>query len=109
MPTRLALGRGNPETVLRGRRPHGEGGEKLDDLQNKVLIQDAVDEEKGSWLPRFRAAVQGRVKQIAELGVKHIKVVDTTHDDGIIIKCMKKDPAKNEEEALKDIYRRLRL
>ena len=37
-----------------------------------------------------------------------IKVVDTTVDDGIIIKCMKKDPAKNEEEALKDIYRRLR-
>jgi DNA-directed RNA polymerase subunit beta len=29
-------------------------------------------------------------------------------DDGIVIKCMKKDPAKNEEEALKDIYRRLR-
>ncbi len=29
-------------------------------------------------------------------------------DEGIIIKCMKKDPTKNEEEALKDIYRRLR-
>jgi DNA-directed RNA polymerase subunit beta len=29
-------------------------------------------------------------------------------DEGIIIKCLKKDPAKNEEEALKDIYRRLR-
>src|SRR5881628_2776023 len=28
--------------------------------------------------------------------------------DGIIIKCLKKDPTKNEEEALKDIYRRLR-
>ena len=35
-------------------------------------------------------------------------MVDTTLDDGIVIKCMKKDPAKNEEEALKDIYRRLR-
>jgi hypothetical protein len=32
----------------------------------------------------------------------------TTADEGIVIKCMKKDPAKNEEEALKDIYRRLR-
>ena len=39
--------------------------------------------------------------------MKTIKVVDTSVDDGIIIKCMKKDPAKNEEEALKDIYRRL--
>ena len=34
--------------------------------------------------------------------------MDTTVDDGIIIKCLKKDPTKNEEEALKDIYRRLR-
>src|SRR6202012_153964 len=48
------------------------------------------------------------VKQISELGINKIKVVDTTSDEGIIIKCMKKDPAKNEEEALKDIYRRLR-
>ncbi len=62
-----------------------------------------------SWwrapLSRLSKAV---VKQIAELGVTKIKVVDTTLDDGIVIKCMKKDPAKNEEEALKDIYRRLR-
>src|SRR5688572_727197 len=83
--------------------------EKLDDLQNKVLIQDALDEEKGLVVARaFEPLTKAVVKQIAELGVKHIKVVDTTHDDGIVIKCMKKDPAKNEEEALKDIYRRLR-
>jgi DNA-directed RNA polymerase subunit beta len=36
-----------------------------------------------------------------------VQVVDTTHDD-TIIKALKKDPAKDEEEALKDIYRRLR-
>ena len=35
-------------------------------------------------------------------------MVDTSVDDGIIIKCLKKDPTKNAEEALKDIYRRLR-
>jgi DNA-directed RNA polymerase subunit beta len=83
--------------------------EKLDDLQNKVLIQDAVDEDKGLVVARaFEPLSKAVIKQIAELGVKHIKVVDTSSDEGIIIKCMKKDPAKNEEEALKDIYRRLR-
>jgi len=83
--------------------------EKHEDLQNKVLIQDATDEEKGLVVARaFEPLSKAVIKQIAELGVKHIKVVDTTVDDGIIIKCMKKDPAKNEEEALKDIYRRLR-
>jgi len=83
--------------------------EKLDDLPNKVLIEDASDQEKGLVVARaFEPLSKAVVKQIAELGVNKIKVVDTTADEGIVIKCMKKDPAKNEEEALKDIYRRLR-
>src|ERR1044071_660045 len=83
--------------------------EKLDDIQNKVLIEDAVDPDKGIVVARaFEPLSKAVVKQIAELGITKIKVVDTTVDDGIIIKCMKKDPTKNEEEALKDIYRRLR-
>jgi DNA-directed RNA polymerase subunit beta len=83
--------------------------EKREDLPNKVLIEDAVDQEKGLVVARaFEPLSKAVVKQIAELGVNKIKVVDTTLDDGIVIKCMKKDPAKNEEEALKDIYRRLR-
>jgi DNA-directed RNA polymerase subunit beta len=83
--------------------------EKRDDLPNKVLIEDALDADKGLVVARaFEPLSKAVVKQIAELGIHKIKVVDTTLDDGIIIKCMKKDPAKNEEEALKDIYRRLR-
>jgi DNA-directed RNA polymerase subunit beta len=83
--------------------------EKREDLPNKVLIEDAVDQEESLVVARaFEPLSKAVVKQIAELGISKIKVVDTTLDDGIVIKCMKKDPAKNEEEALKDIYRRLR-
>jgi DNA-directed RNA polymerase subunit beta len=83
--------------------------EKRDDLANKVLIEDALDQDKGLVVARaFEPLSKAVVKQIAELGINKIKVVDTTLDEGIVIKCMKKDPAKNEEEALKDIYRRLR-
>ena len=83
--------------------------EKLENLPNCVLIQDAVDAEKGLVVARaFEPLSKAVVKQIAELGVAKIKVVDTSVDDGIVIKCLKKDPAKNEDEALKDIYRRLR-
>src|SRR3954471_18037430 len=83
--------------------------EKREDIANKVLIEDAMDEDKGLVVARsFEPLSKAVVKQIAELGISKIKVVDTTADDGIVIKCMKKDPAKNEEEALKDIYRRLR-
>src|SRR5215218_4244502 len=83
--------------------------EGLEDIQNKVLIEDAIDPDKGIVVARaFEPLSKAVVKQIAELGTTKIKVVDTTADDGIVIKCLKKDPTKNEEEALKDIYRRLR-
>src|SRR5271168_603519 len=83
--------------------------EKLEDLQNKVLIEDALDADKGIVVARaFEPLSKAVVKQISELGISKIRVVDTTVDEGIVIKCLKKDPTKNEEEALKDIYRRLR-
>jgi DNA-directed RNA polymerase subunit beta len=83
--------------------------EKLEDIANKVLIQDVTDADKGIVVARaFEPLSKAVVKQIAEAGFNKIKVVDTTSDDGVVIKCMKKDPTKNEEEALKDIYRRLR-
>jgi len=83
--------------------------EKLEDIQNKVLVEDAIDPDKGIVVARaFEPLSKAVVKQIAELGVSKIRVVDTSSDDGIVIKCIKKDPTKNEEEALKDIYRRLR-
>ncbi|MFM2081434.1 MAG: hypothetical protein RL380_125, partial [Verrucomicrobiota bacterium] len=72
--------------------------EKLDDLANKVLVTDIADEEKGVIVARaFEPLSKAVVKQIAELGVTKIKIVDTSVDDGIIIKCMKKDPTKNED------------
>jgi DNA-directed RNA polymerase subunit beta len=83
--------------------------EKLDDLQNKVLIHDAVDPDKNLVIARaFEPLSKAVIKQLGDLGVTRIKVVDTTADEGIIIKCLKKDPARNEDEALKEIYRRLR-
>ncbi len=86
----------------------GEAAE-LEDLQNRVLVEDAVDPDKGIVVARaFEPLSKAVVKQIEELGVKQIRVVDTSVDDGLMIRCLKKDPTKNEEEALKDIYRRLR-
>ncbi|MCX7867631.1 MAG: DNA-directed RNA polymerase subunit beta, partial [Limisphaera sp.] len=83
--------------------------EKRDDLANLVLVNDVVDPANNLIVARaFEPLSKAVLKQIAELGVQRIRVVDTSVDDAIIIKCLKKDPARNEEEALKDIYRRLR-
>ena len=37
-----------------------------------------------------------------------MRVIDTTADEGAIIRALKKDPTRNEEEALKEIYKKLR-
>jgi DNA-directed RNA polymerase subunit beta len=41
------------------------------------------------------------------LGIKEVKVIDISNDD-TVVKALKKDPAHDQEEALKDIYRKLR-
>ncbi|MBM3859420.1 MAG: DNA-directed RNA polymerase subunit beta [Verrucomicrobia bacterium] len=80
-----------------------------EDGPDRVLIADVVDDEKGVVVGRaFEPLTKAVCKQILDLGVEKVKVVDTSIDDGVIIKCLKKDPCKNTEEALKEIYKRLR-
>ena len=82
--------------------------EKLeeDEISSKVLISDVRDGEI-TVARAFEPLTKATIRQILGLGVKQVKVVDTKLDD-TIIKALKKDPSHDEEEALKDIYRRLR-
>ena len=81
--------------------------EKMDDLENKVLISDLVEPTKGIVVARaFAPLSKAVVKRISELGVKKIQIVDVSSDEGLIIRCMSKDPTHNEEEALKEILKR---
>ncbi|HWB58935.1 MAG TPA: DNA-directed RNA polymerase subunit beta, partial [Chthoniobacteraceae bacterium] len=82
--------------------------DKLDDeeLSTKVLIADILDGEI-TVARAFEPLTKATIKQIWQLNVTKVKVVDIKDDD-TIIKSLKKDPAHDEEEALKDIYRRLR-
>ncbi len=78
-------------------------------LANKVLIEDILDPDKGVIAARaFEPLSKLVVRQLIALEIEKVKVVDISSDDGVIIKSLKKDPARNEEEALKEIYRRLR-
>ena len=75
-------------------------------LSNKVVFSDILDDEI-IIAKAYEPLTIGVVRQLMELGHKTIEVIDTREDD-ILIKSLKKDPAADEEEALKDIYRRLR-
>jgi DNA-directed RNA polymerase subunit beta len=77
-----------------------------EEIATKVLIADVRDGEI-TVARAFEPLTKATVRQILALGLKDVQVVDTKDDD-TIIKALKKDPAHDEEEALKDIYRRLR-
>jgi len=82
--------------------------EKLDEeeIASKVLIADILDGEI-TVARAFEPLNKTTVSQLLGLGHTSVKVVDTKNDD-TVIKSLKKDPAHDEDEALKDIYRKLR-
>jgi len=81
----------------------------LENVSSLVLVEDAIDAQKGVVLAR---AFEPLTKQIVRTFEKHdiatIRVIDTAVDEGALIRALKKDPTRNEEEALKEIYKRLR-
>ena len=105
-----ALGYGSDEEVLKlfYKFEDLKLSDKLEEeeIANKVLTADVLDGEI-TVARAFEPLTKATIKQIIALGVKTVKVVDTSKDDSVI-KSLKKDPAHDEEEALKDIYRRLR-
>ncbi len=80
-----------------------------DNVSQYVLVEDAIDAEKGVVLARaFEPLTKAIVRQFEEHGISVLKVIDTAIDDGAIVRALKKDVTQNEEEALKEIYKRLR-
>ncbi len=81
---------------------------KMDEavLSTKIIFEDIVDGELVA-AKAYEPLTLATVNQLIALGHKTIPVVEASHED-LLIKSLKKDPASNEEEALKDIYRRLR-
>jgi DNA-directed RNA polymerase subunit beta len=81
----------------------------MENVSTLVLVEDVIDAQKGVVLAR---AFEPLTKQIVRTFEKHeipaIRVIDTAVDEGALIRALKKDPTRNEEEALKEIYKRLR-
>ncbi len=82
---------------------------KLENVSSLVLVEDAVDAQEGVVLARaFEPLTKAIVRQFETHGITSLRAIDTTIDDGALIRALKKDPTRNEEEALKEIYKRLR-
>ncbi len=77
-----------------------------DELVSRVLIEDIRDGEI-VLANAFEPLNKATIGKLLAAGINKVTVVDVSEDD-TIIKSLRKDPARNEEEALKDIYRKLR-
>ncbi|MCC5843187.1 MAG: DNA-directed RNA polymerase subunit beta [Verrucomicrobia bacterium] len=79
------------------------------DLINKVLKADVVDPDSQTLIARkYEPMTLDLISQIAEAGYTSIEVVDISFDEGLFLKSVEKDPSRDTEEALKDIYAKLR-
>jgi len=84
-------------------------GLTMENVSSLVLVEDMVDAERGVVLARsFEPLTKTTIRSFQKAGINKISVIDTTVDEGLIIRCLKKDPTRNDEEALKDIYKKLR-
>ncbi len=81
----------------------------MENVSTLVLVEDAIDAQKGVVLARaFEPLTKAIVRTFEKHDISTIRVIDTSVDEGAIIRAIKKDPTRNEEEALKEIYKRLR-
>src|SRR5437764_810887 len=105
-----ALGYGSDEEVIKlfYNIENLKLSDKLDEekLATKVLTAEIRDGEV-TVARAFEPLTLATVRQIMALKVHEVKVIDISHDD-TVVKALRKDPAHDQEEALKDIYRRLR-
>ena len=111
-----AMGYGSDESILRlfydfkkldtGKKYRAE------DLHSLRMKEDLVDTDSNAVIARrYDPLTVAMVEQIAAVGIRSIDVVDVSVDDGTLIKTLQEDAKigiHNEEDALKDIYKRMR-
>ncbi len=80
-----------------------------EELANYVLKDDLIDLNSGSVMARrYEPVTPSLVDLATKADIPLFDVVDTSFDKGLLLKTLKIDPAHNEEEAVRDIYHRLR-
>ncbi|OHE74398.1 MAG: DNA-directed RNA polymerase subunit beta [Verrucomicrobia bacterium GWF2_51_19] len=79
------------------------------ELSHLVLAEDIIDASQGKVLARSFDPLTGTLlRSFEKCNIDKIKILDASQDDGAIIRSLKKDPTRNEEEALREVYKRLR-
>ncbi|MBT6958126.1 MAG: DNA-directed RNA polymerase subunit beta [Opitutae bacterium] len=82
---------------------------QMENISQYVLVEDIINAEKGLVLARsFESLTKSVLRTFKTCDIDTIRVIDTSIDDGAIIRSLKKDTTRDEDDALKEIYNKLR-
>ena len=82
---------------------------KEKELEFMVFRDDVIDVDSQAVLARrYEPITQAVLAQMTAAGFNKVGAVDTTWDEGTLLKTLQADQTHSEEDALKDIYHRLR-
>jgi len=78
-------------------------------LEDRVVREDILDVETQTVIARRHTPLTDAVvKQMRKAGFKKVPVINVALDGGIILKNVGEDPTRSTDDALKDIYHRVR-
>jgi len=82
---------------------------KEEDLENLVLSDDIVDADSESVIGRrYDQLTVDMIQRMKLAGYKKVSVVDVSWDQGLFLKSVQADTTRTVDEALKDLYQKLR-
>ena len=80
-----------------------------EDLENLVLSDDIIDADSESVIGRrYDNLTVDMIQRMKLAGYKKIAVVDVSWDQGVFLKSVQADTTRTVDEALKDLYQKLR-
>ncbi|MBN1676501.1 MAG: DNA-directed RNA polymerase subunit beta [Kiritimatiellae bacterium] len=78
-------------------------------VEDRVLREDIVDVDTHAVIARRHTPLtEAIVRQMKGAGFKKVPVVNVSFDGGIVLKNVREDPNRSTDDALKDIYHRVR-
>jgi len=85
-------------------------GEVSDErIAHRVLAGDCIDADSQSVLARaYEPVTRDLVRQMQAVGYSSVDVVNVSWDEGLFLKSVRKDPTRSSDDALKDLYAKLR-
>jgi len=80
----------------------------LDNIESYYTVDDIVGSDGELVLEELVEINESRLQSLQNAGVKKVLVAHIPDGDNYLVKCLREDPPRTEEEALKEIYRRMR-